>query len=430
MASRVGTNNKLPSWKRGKSFAIGRLKFVELPLVMSHRILYLPKKPGETEADRLKVAENSLHKLLIIQRADGSLVTRIVTIIPSLNYLTKAQFNLSAFSLEHIPADFEGIINVADWNESQVTNWLYNEGRRKEAKISKGQLLEGGRRKLQREIPCPQEYDIIDYHKYCIDVWGSDDEPSNFCDDPENWKIGQPIYGYYIPEGPCYEEDNTGDPCVNMTTEECNCMMLGIGCSGDGRNGDGEYLVYDGILLDLNNPCVDNVYRKMNMSLGGLKASLINWVNQTFGQSSILDLRIKDGEKFSDPKKYADWGPHPTEPGQYFLRLDDLKFENASQEFRSLVILHELYHGYLTINGLDVLSSNDHNLFVAYRNRLADQLQIIFPDLTRDDALNLTWAGLASTAAWGSSLSQADRDSIGNKINAFVTGNKGNYSCN
>jgi hypothetical protein len=110
--------------------------------------------------------------------------------------------------------------------------------------------------------------------------------------------------------------------------------------------------------------------------------------------------------------------------------LDDLKFENASQEFRSLVILHELYHGYLTINGLDVLSSNDHNLFVAYRNRLADQLQIIFPDLTRDDALNLTWAGLASTAAWGSSLSQADRDSIGNKINAFVTGNKGNYSCN
>jgi hypothetical protein len=151
------------------------------------------------------------------------------------------QFNLSKLSLEKIPDDFEGIINVSDWNESQVANWLYKEGKRKRVKIESRQPNERGRRKLLREVPCPPEYGIVDYHKYCIDVWGSDDEPSSYCDNPENWIVGSPIYGWYFPEGPCFEEDNTGDPCTNLTAEQCSCMMLGIGCDGGDGGGDDSY---------------------------------------------------------------------------------------------------------------------------------------------------------------------------------------------
>lgn len=224
---------RFPSWKSGNIVHAGSTTFIEFNLVQQYTSIPIPVKWGEDDNDRKRIANATIQKLLIVKKKNGLIVERIVTIIPSLDYLKKNNYFNKIENILTLPGDFSGIVLVRDWNEVSKANWLYKDGKRKTLEL---------RRKNDAELneittmytPCPPYWGVIDVDRWCIDVHeGNSDEPSGYCDNPNNWHE-RIVEGWVYPEGDCGESGN--DPCGDMGFEQCQCVTYGIGCEG----GDGE----------------------------------------------------------------------------------------------------------------------------------------------------------------------------------------------
>jgi hypothetical protein len=226
---------RFPSWKSGNIVHAGSTTFIEFNLVQQYTSIPIPVKWGEDDNDRKRIANATIQKLLIVKKKNGLIVERIVTIIPSLDYLKKNNYFNKIENILTLPGDFSGIVLVRDWNEVSKANWLYKDGKRKTLEL---------RRKNDAELneittmytPCPPYWGVIDVDRWCIDVHeGNSDEPSGYCDNPNNWHE-RIVEGWVYPEGDCGESGN--DPCGDMGFEQCQCVTYGIGCEGGGGDGD------------------------------------------------------------------------------------------------------------------------------------------------------------------------------------------------
>ena len=176
----------------------------------------------------------------------------------------------------------------------------------------------------------------------------------------------------------------------------------------------------------VDNPCIKAVINQMqtNPGFNAIKNNLMAWALNTFGSSKHVNLNIRDYAKLPNDR-FADW--HSTPNGNMFngqLRLDSSKLKSTTQEFIAYAILHELYHGYLEVLGIDASVVNDHNLFNSYHHQFKTQLQALFPHLSNTQLNALSWAGQQSTVGWAS-LSPAERADILATINAFQNGTVG-----
>jgi hypothetical protein len=84
--------SRFPSWKTGTVHEAGSTTFIQLTLVQAYTSIPIPVKSGENEIDRKRIANATLQKILIIKLPDGRITERIVTIIPSLDFLKKHHY--------------------------------------------------------------------------------------------------------------------------------------------------------------------------------------------------------------------------------------------------------------------------------------------------------------------------------------------------
>lgn len=405
-----------PSWKNAKQYHGKAFDYVDVPLVSKYIVLPLPLVPGETHQDRLKIAAASMQRLMIVKQKSGATLVRVVTVIPSFSYLKAHHYLLPFSSIKDLPGDFDGIVTVRKWDATEVASWWIKDGHKRKIMMKAKAKKTFAATNASEPVPCPPVWDVVDYHYTCIDVHEGDaDEPSGYCDDPNNWQQGEPIWDWVYPPGDCYE-GGEDDYCEGMTNETCMCETYGLGCEGGG----GEEYDYDEITIDINDPCIRDSYDKLDLATSGVKYSLLSWANSLFGSTYDFNLTYSDGHNLK-LNVFAEWKFTISGSGSYngFINIDDSKLKNTAKEWQVYAILHELYHGYLATKGFDVLSTNDHNLFSQYRSRMMNQLMLVFPLLSSDDAYCLSWGGLQSTIQWGN-LSAAEKGRIQKIINSYI----------
>lgn len=423
----ANANAYFPSWKNAHTYHGTAFDYIDVPLVAKKSVLPIPLVAGETHQDRIRIASASMQRLMIVRKNDGNTIVRVATIMPSLAYLKKHHYQLPFTNIAGLPANFEGIVAVRQWDETPVVAWLMKDGKRKQIAIKeKPEIAVAPNRTIA--VPCPPVYEIVDYHYYCIDVESTEDEPSDYCDDPNNWQQGNPIYDWVDPGGTCDDGSGPEDYCQGLTTEQCICVTMGIGCEGGGGSGSFD----ETILLDLENPCITSVYNIMQGGNGNAKSRLLSFVNSYFSDNDVINLRIQDGYHFSDSSIYGRWETNINYPLSYYINLDT-KLSNTSKEFRALVMLHEMYHGYLYVKGFDVNNNYNHSLFMTLRSHLANEVKLLFPNLSQTDADALSWFGLHETIPY-MNKSPGEKyviDSIIRRYRIPTNANKsGDWSCN
>jgi hypothetical protein len=77
---------KYPNWKNGNSYKIGSLQIAEFPLVYNSIITGFPCSERLSKSEKIKIAEVSLRKLLLVKKADNSVIVRTILLIPFPDY--------------------------------------------------------------------------------------------------------------------------------------------------------------------------------------------------------------------------------------------------------------------------------------------------------------------------------------------------------
>ena len=81
------------------------------------------------------------------------------------------------------------------------------------------------------------------------------------------------------------------------------------------------------------------------------------------------------------------------------IRLNFAALDNASQEFVTATIYHEIIHAFMRSNGTS--DSSQHELMATdWRDDISNQLQLDYPNLSKEDADALAWGGLVETNQW------------------------------
>ncbi|HET8688226.1 MAG TPA: hypothetical protein VFM18_16460, partial [Methanosarcina sp.] len=379
-----------PSWKRGSVYRIGNLEIVDLPLVAANRVIPVPLKQSETTTDQQRIGSASITRLILVPKTDGNVAVRVVTVIPSLSYLKKYGYLLPFQELKDLPSDFEGILSVKAWDETEIVSWLYNGGGKRRIKVG---LLTRPSNKINNlaVVPCPPIWGIVNQYDYCVAAGeASEDEPDP-CDDRKKW-VQVVEYGWIFPEGPCDDGSGNGDPCLNLTAEECACVTYGLGCDvGDG-GGDGDG-IDDNIIDSLKTPCLSN---SLALVTGGNSINNVigNMLQNMFGASPLINVRFRESYNLSNSVDGTADISGTSQRIDVLVRLNGNVLPFSSREYAVATILHESLHAINMASGVDALIRGDHIDLAVMVNEIRTSLMQIFPNLSYNDAEALAWGGI------------------------------------
>lgn len=121
---------KYPNWKNGNSYKIGSLQIAEFPLVYNSRITVFPGSERLSKSEKIKIAEASLRKLLLVKKADNSVIVRTITLIPSADYAKQKNYDISNNTLQNPDSQFSGWLIIKDWKETIIGYWQIENGKR------------------------------------------------------------------------------------------------------------------------------------------------------------------------------------------------------------------------------------------------------------------------------------------------------------
>jgi hypothetical protein len=235
-----GAEKRYPSWNSATVKNIGKISVVELDLIQPYVSIPIPQKQGETYLDRKRIANSSLQKVLIFKLPGNKIVVRIVTLIPSLEYLKANNYFNKNNSCIEIPKDFSGIMMIRSWGEEEKGTWLIQNGKKiklslKQKETSNNDII------TTFNAGCEPYWGVVEVDRWCIDVHiGSGDEPSGYCDNPENWQE-RVVEGWIFPDLPCGGDGYEEDECLYLTYEQCMCQTFGLECDGNGDDGGEHY---------------------------------------------------------------------------------------------------------------------------------------------------------------------------------------------
>ncbi len=230
------STKKYPDWERAISYSVGRLEIVELPLVYVTNSVLLPgmQKLNNTP-EGARIAGSAIHRLMLIKKADGTMVVRIVTLVPSPEYAKQYNYDISHISLKGLPSDFSGYQMIGGWDESQKNIIKITNGK-PEKKIEIIIAKELAKRKASNNFTAREVCDMVwvPHMVWVCVVVSSGDAVA----DQERCHE----QGYWVEQGGDYElqchDEPDEDPCLGMSSEECMCQLYGIGCGGGGDDED------------------------------------------------------------------------------------------------------------------------------------------------------------------------------------------------
>ena len=139
----------------------------------------------------------------------------------------------------------------------------------------------------------------------------------------------------------------------------------------------------------------------------------MNHFIRTFQSSTTHNIQITE-ERFIDGGGVSDFNTegdavYVPSTNTYKIRLNTNVVENASQEFISVTLMHEILHAYLGAY-FGVVRNNDaqHPLMVENYcvDFMANILRTLYPGLSRgssteaDHAIGLSWSGLDNTPTY------------------------------
>ncbi|MBK9380966.1 MAG: hypothetical protein IPN39_06530 [Chitinophagaceae bacterium] len=368
-------NKKYPSWKRGINYKIGSFEIVELPLFYNNPVIIFPGSDKLPEGEKIRIAKASINKTVVIKNSNKKVIVRTVTLIPSLGYAQEKNYDISANTLQHPDKKFSGWVVVKDWHESLIGYWQIENGRKvRQMKME---------RKKQVDFPVIEqevcEYVLVEQvAEICVGDIIIGDEPGAV---PEctQW-VYQTSYDW---EWSCYEVGGGGgDPmedCLNLglTSEECICQLLGIGCGNSG-GGEGPPPNPDQVWLDNNikdstdNPCVNEVLDKLKI----INEKLPKLIRDFFSLNPAFNMNIKMENVGPNNSVWPEGGHSDFVFGaNTFDVFINGYYQNATDLSIAATILHEALHCQLYYMYNESLNNP------AILSELATTYGIIFPDV-------------------------------------------------
>ncbi|MEJ8818105.1 hypothetical protein [Lacibacter sp. H407] len=415
---------KYPYWNKAINYSLGSLQVVEMPLQLEEKALVLPGMQHLSKLEKTTIAEGSITKLLFFKQTDGAITTRIVTLIPTLQYLKAKKFDISDNNLKKPDGSFEGFLMVQDWqggliNLFEIKNAKYTR-KIKISKFKKTANNDTGIELLSSSSECGWVITTT-VVQYCVSTNGSSgDVPPG---DPtctewqeytdENWE--------YIP---CEEEEI--DPfteCIQMGNDNdyCNCLVYGVGCQGeddppgDGGNFDDNW--NDEIKDSTNKPCIDSVLS----DLSAMQSSLPKLVRDFFGKNPQFSPIIRSGLRNHTSNNNGDIIPAPggwtisnLQSSTFSIYINSL-YSDATDLSTVTTIIHEVFHAHL-MN--EVRTYNNDS---GYVRQLYDNYGYLFPTVFADWLQNNS--GVPTNTAHHQAIATMYRGLIADAINTFAVQN-------
>ncbi|MND58310.1 hypothetical protein [Solitalea canadensis] len=177
------------------------------------------------------------------------------------------------------------------------------------------------------------------------------------------------------------------------------------GGSGTGNNPTpGEVIIREriDILNEITTPCLKKTLDGVLVSK--LENSIAKSMKTLYGKNTDANLFFRDGfnlETKTDGICTAEY--RSTYGDKIFIdcviNLNNNTLENSSKEYVVATILHEGIHAVMRYNGLT--DKMDHfDMALSYVETLASGIQEIYPNVSKNDAIDLAWGGLQESASW------------------------------
>lgn len=434
------SNTRIPSWLRAVDYKIGKLKIVESPLYAAKQKVLIPGSENLTDIEKDRIASATLRRLIMVKTPDNIITARVVTIVPTLAYAKKYNYDISTFRFNKFLPNFDGYIFIGDWNESLINAVQVERGNVKrnlriitkpvqETKESVAEMSTNA-----SSSQCTEWVSV--WVRGCIDYAVGDEPPQLVCED---WRDeGYFVYTNCENEGPTtpyeYCVTNGGTP------EDCACSLLGIGCAnggGNGNNNTNNGQVGNGV-SDINNdiddPCIH--YNVDQILSRDCKNELATFIHTLFGNNDEFDLTMTS-LAFDPNSVYAGAAaitstnsPVPTATRTQ-IKFNTSVLAGATQEYITAVIFHEFAHAYIDHSyPYPHTNAQQHNMMVSAPrfDALVQALLNMFggPNgtLTYQDAVDLAWGGNYSTIAFNM-FTAAERSRIRQKNTEFLNGTRG-----
>lgn len=461
---------KFPYWNKAIQYDLGSMQVVEAPVFYEANILVLPGMQNLTPSERKTIAKSSLQKVVFFKQADQATSVRMVTLIPSLEYLKSKDYDISDNTLKNPDEKFDGFMVIRNWQEKVINIIEIKDAKyvRKVKIVKTGSIQEGSRKSENNSSQRLNEecgwVDVPVTVGLCIgNTYNADAPPSQ--DNCDNWTEYESSRMEYVPCEP--EETDPFQDCIQMGNDNdyCNCQIYGVGCQGgddppgDGDNGEGNFDEQwnDNIIDSTNKPCIDSILN----DLVSLQNSLPKLIRDFFAKNPqftpIINTQLRnhtyDGNGNIIPAP-GGWTTPNLLSSTFNIYINSL-YSEATDLSTVTTIIHETFHAHLMnevrtyINDSTyvrqlydnygylfpavfatwlqsnpgVPSGTDHHQAIAamYRGLIADAINIFAIqrgiNLPSGYANDLAWAGCSDSQAF-QSLSSNEKDRITNRIAA------------
>jgi hypothetical protein len=221
--SSVTNGKKLPDWKNGQYSKSDGMEIVEFPLIKEKKSVTITFRGQLAEADRKKIADATLSRIVFIRNAAGKIIVREVQYVPDMNYLSAHKFDISNNRIGSFDEDFSGTIVTRKWSGEEMARSILNNGKitaRFKSKLNSDS---------HRTESCPAgSTEVIE--------WARDDEMHIYGDGLITYE-----YGEWYPTGMTWcvgneDIEETGG-CSDPGSVDCWCELIG-GCEDEGGGGE------------------------------------------------------------------------------------------------------------------------------------------------------------------------------------------------
>jgi hypothetical protein len=213
---------KLPDWEHGRYHRTGTLEIAEFPLEQAKRS-YGIAGTGLNDQAKEKIAAASQSRILFIKKADGSILVREADYVPDWEYLDKKGYDISNVQMGKPENDFTGRLTIKRWNETEVSKWQVKDGKLKRQLSLQTKSADSS--STGSKTLCNDFLLITTWAQNCIDFYRGDQLIKEVCG---NW---MPVSSQVEPNCDFVWD---GDPCENVTADECLCMLYSI-CQSNGN---------------------------------------------------------------------------------------------------------------------------------------------------------------------------------------------------
>ena len=249
---------KWPIWRMATNHLIGNINFTEVPVSVENEIFkMIAPKINDTEKNAIRAGRQN--RVIFNQNSKGGYNKKIISLLPSYNYLKTHNFDISNISFFDLKKNkFEGQVIIKNWNEKILKYLSYDD----KGKVTKITIKNKMQPASNLRLDCNWEFVGITFvpHPTCIRI-GDESGPCGSLP-LDLWDCTNDY------ENVCLEVPDDGDGSVDCDLEPdpaaCLCATYNIGC-GDGGGDDGD--------LEDDNACAQQLQQCMaNLQNGTMTA--------------------------------------------------------------------------------------------------------------------------------------------------------------